>query len=581
MPSRSTLRSTPRAGSLLTAALPLVIVTGAMVARPARSAGTTPDTILFDGKVFTGDPALPAAQALAIRGDRIVAVGDDATVKALADSHTKIVDLGGRTVIPGLNDAHTHLGIWPKNEVGIETEGYDPSWADIVAATRAAAAKAEPGAILSGTIGPLVTYDTKIDRAALDAIEPNHPVVLNTFDGHAYLLNSAALRKLGINESIRDPVGGKYERANGKLNGWAREYAAGDVTRRLAALTSDADAMAALKGQLNRAARYGITSMQDLPGDMSPERFAKLAAGIPTPIRLRITRMNMTTPTGPDFAEGRNAPRRPSPLIAINGTKWLMDGVIFEGSMTPRAQGIAGVKIAGSPYSYSGLPMLFGRRDIDAIVRDALTRNDQLEVHVFGRPAALAMLDALERAGGARVWATRRVRFEHGDGLTPDLFERAKRLGIIVSQQGTHLMIGGIATSLGDDYIARLRAEKAQSLRSLLAAGIPVALGSDGPINPYLSLLGAVTNPDRPDETITMEQAVRCYTYGSAYAEFQENEKGTIAIGMMADIAVLSQDIFSAKPDALPGTTSVLTLVGGRVVYDSHQLGPSTSSIGS
>ena len=225
--------------------------------------------------------------------------------------------------------------------------------------------------------------------------------------------------------------------------------------------------------------------------------------------------------------------------------------------------------------------MLLAKRDIDAIVHDALTRNDQLELHVFGRPAAVAMLDALDRAGGARTWEARRVRFEHGDGLTPDLFERAKRLGIIVSQQGTHLGIGSIATSLGDGFIARLRAERAQSLRSLLAAGIPVALGSDGPFNPYLSLLGAVTNPDRPDEAITMEAAVRCYTYGSAYAEFQEAEKGTIAPGKLADIAVLSQDIFTAKLDKLPATTSVLTLVGGRIAYDAHELESATPASGS
>ena len=580
MPDRAMVRARVHAGRLGAAALSLSLLAGLTATAPAEAATAAPDTILFGGRIFTGDPARPAAEALAIRGERIVAIGEDAEIVKLGDAHTKLVDLGGHRVIPGLNDAHTHLGVWSKDQVDVDTGGYDPAWADVVAAVRIAAAKAAPGAILSGTIGPLVTYDSGIDRAALDVVEPNHPVVLETFDGHAFLLNSAALRRLGIGDSVQDPVGGRFERAGGKLTGWAREYAAGDVTRRLARLVSDEDAVAALRGQLERAARYGITTMQDLPEDMSPERLAGLVARIPTPIRLRVTRMNMTTPSGPDFVEGRNAPRHPTAMISINGSKWLIDGVIFEGSLTPRVEGKSGVKIAGSPYSYSGLPVLFGRGDIDRIVRDALARNDQLEVHVFGRPAAIAMLEALERLGGARIWTGRRVRFEHGDGLTPDLFDRAKRLGIIVSQQGTHLAIGGIATSLGEDYIARLRAEKAQSLRSLLAAGIPVALGSDGPINPYLSLMGAVTHPDRPDEAITMEQAVRSYTYGSAYAEFQEKQKGVLAPGMLADLAVLSQDICAAKLDDLRGTSSLLTLVGGRVAYDAHKLGATASSPG-
>jgi len=168
------------------------------------------------------------------------------------------------------------------------------------------------------------------------------------------------------------------------------------------------------------------------------------------------------------------------------------------------------------------------------------------------------MLDAMQATGGEKVWTGRRVRFEHGDGLFPDLVPRAKQFGVVVVQNPTHL--------------AGVKLAHAQPLRSLLADGIPVALGSDGPMNPYLNIMLASTHPNRPSEAMSREQAVTAYTLTSAYAEFTEKDKGSLETGKLADFTVLSQDIFSVPPQELPNTESILTMVGGKIVYDAKSL---------
>ena len=552
-------------------ALPPILL---LVALAAQAAGGAPDVVLFNGKVFTADPAHPRATALAIRGERLVAVGSDAAVKRLADAHTRLLDLGRRTVIPGLNDAHAHLAVWPKDQVNVETETMDPDWPQLRDALRKAAAGAPPGALLSGSFGTRIFHDPAIDRAALDAVVADHPVMLVDFDGHAAILNSAELRALQIGDDIADPLGGRFERdAAGHLDGVMREYAAWAVMgRRASAAVSDADASSALQSQLQQAAAWGVTTIQDMPIDMPVDRFVRLASALPPCVRLRVTRMNATTAIGPEFGEGDPKPAHPTPLVSVDGTKWVLDGVIFEGGFTPRREAAARAAAPAGPYSFAGLPPLFEPAVVEAMLRDSLQHDYQLQLHVFGRPAALELFAALEKTGGLPVWAHRRLRIEHGDGLTPELIAKAKSYGLIVSQQGTHFGIAEIDPSLDAGFLPRLRAFKAQPLRSLVAAGVPIALGSDGVLNPWLGVLGATTHQDRPTEAITVAQAVTAATRGSAWAEFTERDKGMLAPGKLADLAVLSQDVFAVPPSELANTTSLLTLVGGRVVHDTPTL---------
>ena len=198
----------------------------AFFSETATSQQTAPDLILFNGKIFTSDVAHPYVQALAIRGERIVATGDSDKIRALAGPHTKQIDLSGRTVIPGINDAHNHLSISPPNRVDLELKSPDSAWPDVKMAIAAAVVKAPKGTFIYGDIAGNIFHDVEVNRDSLDKVAPDHPVILETFTGHAWILNSAALAQAGIQENQPDPVGGRYERLpDGRLAGVIREYA--------------------------------------------------------------------------------------------------------------------------------------------------------------------------------------------------------------------------------------------------------------------------------------------------------------------------------------------------------------------
>ncbi len=534
----------------------------------ATAAAPAPDLILFNGKIFTSDADHSYVQALAIRGERIVAVGNSDSIMAMAGSDTRRIDLGGRTAIPGINDAHNHVGLQPTNLVEIELEARNPTTADLRKELTQAAAKAPKGALLEATISPAIFYDTTVNRDLLDAWLPNNPVILVTITGHAYILNSSGLRAYGVAEDQKDPYGGRFERdAAGRLTGVVREYACLDIERAAADAVPEAAAVQQLRDTLDQAKAFGITSIQDMSNDIAPARAVTLLEKVPTPIRLRVMRMPGTTLTVRNSDEGVGVSRHPRPLITVGGTKWMIDGVPIEGTFTRRDA----VHMPPTPpfdEIFRDLPLTFPAEEIQAMLRESIASNDQLLVHVSGYQGAKAMLDAMDATGGPAFWRTRRVRFEHGDGIFPDLYARVKDYGIVVVQNPSHFM--------GLGRPDRTAFELSQPLKSLLAAGIPVALGSDGPTNPYLNILFATIHANHPSEAISREQAVIAYTLTSAYAEFMEKNKGSIAVGKLADLAVLSQDIFTVPPPEMPKTRAVLTLVGGKIVVDTRSAGAAT-----
>jgi predicted amidohydrolase YtcJ len=521
-----------------------------------------PELVLVNGNIFTSDSSHPRAEALAIRGDRIIAVGSSNDIRGLMGPQTKQIDLGGRLVVPGFNDAHIHLGIHPADRDYLEFKSMNPSWGEVSSAIAAEVQKIPKGTIIQGDIGLEVFRGPEATRAALDKLAPDHPVILESLSGHALIVNSAALTKFGINDEQRDSVGGKYERsADGRLSGTVREYSVLQLERNLANLTSDTEGLTELRKTFLRATKFGITSMQDMSSAMSPDRAVALLEKAPTPIRIRVIRMAMTTPQSRDTAEGQSLLKtHPSPLIEVSGTKWMLDGTPIE--LTYAARQTQSPETLLSDRSFSDLGLTFPHGEIKAMLQESLKNDDQLLVHVAGYPAAAAMLDAMQTTGGKRVWAGRRLRFEHGDGLFSDLVPRAKVLGIVVVENPSHFDMG-----LGPHLFQR-----AQPLKSLLDAGIPLALGSDGPMNPFVNMMLACQHPNRPSEAITIEQAVIAYTLTSAYAEFAEKDKGSLEPGKLADLAVLSQDILQISLQDLPKTESVLTMVGGKVVYDAKIL---------
>ena len=540
----------------------VIIVIAASGWSAAATAKARPDLILWNGKIFTSDVDHPYVQALAIQDSRIIAVGDSANIKALGTAATRRIDLAGRTVIPGINDAHNHIDIHPVNLVEVEFTERNPTTVDLRKELPEAAAKAPAGALLEATISAAIFYDTSVNRDSLDALLPNNPVVLVTITGHGFILNTAGLRAYGVAEDQKDPYGGRFERdAAGRLTGVVREYAGLNMERTAADAVPEGAAVQQLRETLDEAKTYGITSIQDMSNAMAPARAVALFQKVPTLIRLRVMRMPGTTPEGRNVNEGLGVPRHPSPLITVSGTKWMVDGVPIEGTFTARDA----VRMPPAPpfdALFHDLPLTFPESEIAAMLRESAANDDQLLLHVSGYQGAKALLDAMDASGGPAFWRGRRVRFEHGDGVFPDLYARIKDYGIVVVQNPSHFMALGRTDRSAFDL--------SQPLKSLLAAGIPVALGSDGPTNPYLNILFATIHADHPSEAITREQAVIAYTRTSAYAEFTEKDKGSIAVGKLADLAVLSQDIFTVPPQELPKTRAVLTLVGGRIVWDAR-----------
>ncbi len=514
-----------------------------------------PDVVLVNGRLFTGDDSRPFVEALAIRGDRIVAVGTSANMQSLAGPRTTRVDVGGRVVIPGINDAHYHLRVEP-TAFALRFTSRDPKWEEVKAAVTAATTQAPKGMLVRGETGSALLDDPRVTRAALDELAPEHPVILSTWTGHSAFLNTAAFTLLGVKETESDPMGGRYVRtSDGALAGLVLGFAQFRLHRRLSELATDDQALQHTRQFLSQAVRWGITSVQLMSIPPSPERCVALFEKASTPLRVRVIRFLLTDQHGRLAHEARHLRASPGSLLTVSGSKWVLDGTPIERTAAMREPYLDRPDTSGSTY--------LSATEMPAILRESLQNDDQLLLHVVGDRTIESVLDAMEATGGKAVWATRRVRFEHADSLMPDLIPRAKALGVIVVQNPTHL---GLNLKQWEPQ----RAPRNQPMRALLDAGIPLAIGSDGPNNPYLNIMLASTYRGKPSQALTREQAVIAYTQTAAYAEFAEKDKGSLEPGKLADLAVLSQDIFRVPVEDLPKTASVLTMVGGHAVYNAN-----------
>jgi predicted amidohydrolase YtcJ len=518
----------------------------------------TADLILLNGKVFTSDPMKPFAQAIAIHGERILVVGSDAEIKKLGSAKTRLVDLQGRVVIPGINDAHFHFTPKPQG-FHLEFKSLEPSWNETVEAINIAVKQTPKGRWIFGTIGGGAMAETQANRSSLDRIAPDNPVLLETYYGHGQIINSKAMSRFKIDDKETDPLGGYFERdaETKKINGRIWEYAQWRQSRNLADQVLEDEAIKDLRRMADEAAQFGITSMQIMP-TMRIERFVRLLEKADLPIRVRAMPFSLTTARGSDLSEIQELSKlKLNSKVTASGVKWILDGTPFERGAALRE-------------SYNDQPNFAGKLDfpeteIPKMVKESLALRQQLLVHCAGDKPIELLFKAME-SEKQTDWTGMRWRIEHGDGLTKNLFPEAKDLGIIVVQNPTHLSLAEMLYSRYSPHTGFF------NLRSLLEAGIPLALGSDGPMNPYLNIMLASINPVRPTEAITREQAVRAYTSGSAYAEFAENEKGTLTKGRLADLVALSQDIFTVPIAQLPKTKSILTITGGNIVYDAKVL---------
>lgn len=540
-----------RLGLTISLVLGLVVLCGLCRAIP-------PDLILVNGHVFTADPAALRCEAVAIGGRHIVATGTSKEIEELAGENTKRIDVGGRVVVPGFNDAHYHH---MPNPAGVEMNlsAPEPSWAEVLAALPDAVKKAPHGGWIYGRVGSVVVNDAESSRAALDRLAPEHPVLIYTYYGHGNILNSQGMRRLNVADDEPDPMGGHWEREPGsrRTNGKFHEYAGWPVFRRLEDSCTDEEIIQSLHELADEAARFGVTSIQNMTY-LTLHRYASLLGQAKFSVRMRVIRFPATDARGRDLKDGVDLPQHPreSPSVTVSGTKWILDGTPLERGMAIRGE------YRDRP-DWSGT-LNFPASEIQSMLRETMARNDQLLLHAVGDKTIETVLRAMLAVDPNEAhWPSRRVRLEHGDGLQPDLVPLAKRLGVIVVQNPAHLDPGM------SHAIERLGPNPPYfALRSLIDAGIPVALGSDGPMSPGLNIMLASIHPLRPAEALSREQAVIAYTNGSAYAEFEEQEKGTLTAGKLADLAVLSQDIFAVPTPELPKMQSVLTMVDGKIIYD-------------
>jgi predicted amidohydrolase YtcJ len=517
------------------------------------------DIAIVNARVYTGNAARLWAEAIGIRSNRIAAVGTSAEIAAAGATRT--IDAGGRLLIPGLNDAHAHPGAMPDATrlEGPSAVEHDPTLDEVIARIKAATATAPAGGWIVGEIGSLVLDDPRATRTTLDALTADRPLVLSAWTGHGAIFNTAALRALKVSDTEVDPPGGFFGRAaDGRtLTGLAHEYATYMLRQRLAMIPDRAAQVKAFHAFAADAASFGITSVQAMMTAYPAAEAAPWIEAAGLPVRMRLIDFPMTAMREWRAPVSRRA-RPKSPMVTVSGTKWIVDGTPIERLALLRAP-------------YADAPKVSGRSNVsDSDLREFLRRafdaKEQPLLHVVGDGAIALALDAIQDTGGPR-WLTIRPRLEHADMLQAADFPRAARMGVTIVQNPSHFMLAPLLQArLGPDRVARVDLVKAA-----IAAGVPFAIGSDGPLNPFLNIMFATINAANPSQALTVEQAVAAYTRGSAFAEHAEREKGAIAPGMLADVALLSQDIFKVPPAELPRTTSVLTIVNGRIVHEVRQ----------
>lgn len=500
-----------------------------------------PDLILLNGKLFTADSARPYVEALAIQGNRIVATGTSAELRKLVTAHTNVVDLQGKTGVPGFNDAHDHLGVVKTvNTFGSPFSVPGLSKQAITDSLRRLVERARPGQWLSGPIGLTVLRDPTAGRRFLDNLAPNNPVVLSVPWGHGMLVNSQALRALHLPDTASDPLGGWYERQAGTTQLAGPMFESAQFPFWQAVATADPTALVReLQAYAQQELAFGITTVQNMSSLLQGNAARHYFRAASLPVRTRLIAMPSTTNRGRNVREWATPFNAGNSLTYVSGVKYMVDGTSLEQNA-----------LRTTPYP--GRPGWYGRLNfppdtLRRLLRDALTSNQQLMLHVTGDSATTLVLQLMKDLAPAAVWQRKRVRIEHGTGIRAASARDVKKLGIIV----VHTPQYGMRSPL----------------RSWLALGIPIAIGPDGVTNPFLNIQVVTTQQATPTENLTREQAVRAYTVNSAYAEFAEANKGTLQPGKLADLAILSEDVFSVPAAQLPSIRSVLTIINGKIVY--------------
>ncbi len=541
------------------------------------------DVIFLHGNVYTGVvetsafKSIKRAQAIAVRGDRIEAVGENAEILKLKGTSTQVIDLAGKFIMPGFNDAHVHFSEGGKQRLNVDLVGVK-SLEEFRERIRAKVETAAPGDWIQGggwdeNLWPVKTVPTRWD---VDEVSGDHPIFLDRVDGHIAVANTRALQLASITIASRDPRGGKIDRdSNGQPNGILRETARAAVVNAIPEPTHDKRRQA-MESALAEAARWGVTSVQDNSQSWDDfkileeiEKDGKLTARVSEWLPFNDSLEQLETK--------RKAHTSSDPMLHTGMLKGFMDGSL--GSHTAALL----EPYADDPKN-SGLPQ-YDAAKLKDMARERVLAGFQLGFHAIGDKGAQMALDAFAEAQRAaregKIKAANggedyRLRIEHAQVVTPLEVVKFRDLKVIASMQPSHVLsdMKWAEARLGDK-----RAAHSYAWNEFLKRGVTLAFGTDypvEPITPFRGLYAAITRRSEdgkqeffPDQRITMDQAIAAYTTGSAFAEFDEKQKGQIVPGMFADFAVLDRDITAVSPQKLLETKVLRTIVGGKTVYEA------------
>lgn len=557
---------------LLLVVLSLLLVSLA----PIQPRDASADIVFKNGNVYTENDRAPKAQAIAVKGDRIVYVGSNAGVQRYVGGSTRVVDLQGKTVLPGFADAHQHLSGVGFREMTLNLEG-TVSLDDLLAKLKARVDQTKPGEWVTGrgwieTHWQPPVFPTRWD---LDRVSPNNPVILGRADGHGAVANTVAFKIAGIDKNTPNPFGGEIskDKQSGEPNGMLLDAAQGLVRRRVPPTTRE-DAERAVVLGVKRNIELGWTQVQDAGGNWDEvEIFKKLyAAGA---IKIRIYKAlhgpganaKRLISQGPIIGEFQNR-------LTVRTIKVVSDGAL----------GSRGAALLGP---YSDAPDTAGfltvkTEELRPMLIDALRKGIQVETHAIGDKANRFTLDEYETALKAVPRSERKVadprwRVEHAQIVNPLDIPRFVKLGIIPSMQPSH--------AIGDLFFApsRLGIERlkgAYAWESFIKSGVVVAGGSDAPVErgePMIEFYAAVARKDQkgfsadgwhPEEAVTRAQALKMFTVWPAYAAFEEKLRGSIETGKLADLTILSADIMTIPALEILKAQNVMTVINGEIVFE-------------
>lgn len=554
-------------GSLLGTAAGATSLLGNVGPREALTDTLEADLILENAKIYTVDDRQPRAAAFAVKHSRFAAVGSSQDVRNLKGPRTQVIDAGGMTVFPGLIDAHSHPA-WGGIEELVSVDCDLRSVEEIKAAIHKRALETPAGQWVRGFKYDDVRVREKrrITREDLDEVAPNNPVRIQHRGGHLSWYNSAAFALAGITAETPDPAGGRFVKRDGKLDGCVEEKANEVFYKIIPSDSTEEQRRAGVALISKRMTAAGLTSVTDAecpPDYLSAYQDAYHAGDLRfrvyiltigyAPMRAAMESVGIRGQLGDEW-------------VRIGGVKYLADGSCLERTMR------MSTPYAGRPNDYGILTMT--QDELNAAAEDANAHDYQMGVHANGDVAIDMVLKAYERVRAQGAHEPYRPRIEHCSLVNPDLLARIKKLGAIPTPFYTYVYYHGDKwDNYGDEKMRWMFAHN-----SFFEYGIPVAAASDyipGPYEPMMALQSMVTRKDYrghvwgPNQRITVDQAIRVCTINAAHASYDENVKGSITAGKLADFVILAEDPHDADPDHLKDIKVMRTVVGGKTMHSA------------